>query len=200
MWKTWVQPLGWEDPLQKGKATHSSVLTQELYSPWGCKKSDTRVTLTSCENLTEASCPSYNPPGPFCTFVHRTVMSRTSWVLFSGPSAAWVPFQQLEILDVPCCSYESTCSKKIFSGASSGKESTCNAGDPGLIPGSGRSREEGNGYLLQYSYLENPMDREDGGVPFMGCKESGMTGLLTLSCSRDEGGVLNTSCFVWWRE
>ena len=44
-------------------------------------------------------------------------------------------------------------------GGSDGKESTCNAGDPGLIPGSGRSPGEGNGYLFQYSCLENPMDR-----------------------------------------
>ena len=29
MWKTWVQPLGWKDPLRKGKATHSSVLAME---------------------------------------------------------------------------------------------------------------------------------------------------------------------------
>ena len=41
----------------------------------------------------------------------------------------------------------------------SGKESTCNAGDLGLIPGSGRSPGEGNGNPLQYSCLENPMDR-----------------------------------------
>ena len=41
----------------------------------------------------------------------------------------------------------------------SGKESACNAGDSGSIPGSGRSSGEGNGYPLQYSYLENPMDR-----------------------------------------
>ena len=34
-----------------------------------------------------------------------------------------------------------------------------NAGDVGLIPGLGRSPGEGNGYPLQYSYLENPMDR-----------------------------------------
>ena len=39
------------------------------------------------------------------------------------------------------------------------KEYACNAGDPGLIPGSGRSPGEGNGYPLQYSYLENCMDR-----------------------------------------
>ena len=40
-----------------------------------------------------------------------------------------------------------------------GKESTYNAGDAGLIPGSGRSPGEGNGNSLQYSCLENPMDR-----------------------------------------
>ena len=41
----------------------------------------------------------------------------------------------------------------------SGKESACNAGDLGSIPGLGSSLEEGNGNLLQYSCLENPMDR-----------------------------------------
>ena len=43
--------------------------------------------------------------------------------------------------------------------ASYGKESACNAGDPGLIPGSGRFPGEGNGNPLQYSCLENFMDR-----------------------------------------
>ena len=46
-----------------------------------------------------------------------------------------------------------------FPDGSDGKESTCNAGDPGSIPGSGRSPGEGNGIPLQYSCLENPMDR-----------------------------------------
>ena len=41
----------------------------------------------------------------------------------------------------------------------SGKEFTCNAGDQGSIPGLARSPEEGNGKLLQYSCLGNPMDR-----------------------------------------
>ena len=50
--------------------------------------------------------------------------------------------------------------KKIYYGGSDGKEPACNVGDPGSIPGSGRSPEEGNGYPLQYSCLENPMDRE----------------------------------------
>ena len=40
-----------------------------------------------------------------------------------------------------------------FPGDSDGKESTCNAGDPGLIPGLGRVPGDGNGYPLQYSCL-----------------------------------------------
>ena len=46
-----------------------------------------------------------------------------------------------------------------FPGGSEGKESACNVGDPGLIPRLGRSSGEVNGYPLQYSYLENSMDR-----------------------------------------
>ena len=45
-----------------------------------------------------------------------------------------------------------------FPGGSDGKVSACNAGDLGLIPGSGRSSGDGNGNPLQYSCLENPMD------------------------------------------
>ena len=46
-----------------------------------------------------------------------------------------------------------------FLGGLNGKESACNSGDLALIPGSGRSPGEGNGYLPQYSCLENSMDR-----------------------------------------
>ena len=46
-----------------------------------------------------------------------------------------------------------------FPSGSDGKASVYNAGDPGLIPGLGRSTGEGNGSPLQYSCLENPMDR-----------------------------------------
>ena len=47
----------------------------------------------------------------------------------------------------------------VFPGGSEGKESTCNAGDSGSIPGLGRSAGEGNGNPFQYSCLENSMDR-----------------------------------------
>ena len=46
----------------------------------------------------------------------------------------------------------------IFPGGSAGKESACSAGDPGSIPGLGRSPGEGIGYPLQYSGLENSMN------------------------------------------
>ena len=45
-----------------------------------------------------------------------------------------------------------------FPGSSAGTKSACNAGDPGLIPGLGRSPGEGSGYSLQYSGLESSMD------------------------------------------
>ena len=65
----------------------------------------------------------------------------------------------------------------------SGRESTCYVGatgDAGLTPGSGRSPGEGNGYPVQYSCLENPLDREAHGVT----KESDMTQLLNNSNNR----------------
>ena len=62
-----------------------------------------------------------------------------------------------------------------FPGSSDGKESACNAGDLGLVPGSGRSPGDGNANRLQYSCLENSMERP------WDHKESDMTKRLTLS-------------------
>ena len=64
----------------------------------------------------------------------------------------------------PCGCKESDRTKRLsldgvgFQGGDSGKEPTCNAGDLGSIPGLGRCPEEGKGYPLQYSGLENSMD------------------------------------------
>ena len=57
-------------------------------------------------------------------------------------------------------------------GGSDSKESACNAGDPGSIPGLGRSLGEGNGYPLQYSCLENSIDRQAWGVTVHGVAKS----------------------------
>ena len=64
-----------------------------------------------------------------------------------------------------------------FPGGWAGKESACNAGDLGSIPGSERSPGEGNGYPLQCSGLENSMDCKVHGD----CKESDVTERLSLS-------------------
>ena len=73
----------------------------------------------------------------------------------------------------------------VFPGGSVGKETACNAGNLGLILGSGRSPGEGNGYLIQYSCLENPTVRGiwQAYSPW-GCKESDTTDQLTFSLSR----------------
>ena len=59
MQETWVQPLGWEDRLEKGMAAHSSILAWRIprteepggpYGPRGCKQLDTTVQLTHTDS------------------------------------------------------------------------------------------------------------------------------------------------------
>ena len=60
MWETWVQSPTWEDPLEKGMATHTSILawripwTEEpgrVYNPWGCKELDTTEQLSLIHSI-----------------------------------------------------------------------------------------------------------------------------------------------------
>ena len=67
-----------------------------------------------------------------------------------------------------------------FPGGSDGKESACNVGDPGSIPGLGRFPGGGHGNPLQYSCLENPHgQRSLVGYSLWGCKELDVTERLT---------------------
>ena len=77
-----------------------------------------------------------------------------------------------------------------FPGGSAGKESTCNVGDLGSIPGLGRSPGEGNGYPLQYSDLENSMD-----YPW-GRKELDMTEQLPLSLDSFLPAIAGEPCWL----
>ena len=75
-----------------------------------------------------------------------------------------------------------------------GKESACNTGDMGSIPESGRSPGEGNGNPLQYSCLENPMDRGAWWAAVHGVPKS-RPQLSTCSCTRWSGVSASASCF-----
>ena len=76
-----------------------------------------------------------------------------------------------------------------FPGGSEGKASVYNAGDLGSIPGSGRSFGEGNGNPLQYSCLENAMDRGAWWATVRGVAESDKTERLHFRDFRVEGLV-----------
>ena len=65
-----------------------------------------------------------------------------------------------------------------FPGGSDGKASAYNAGDPGSIPGLGRSSGEGNGNPLQYSCLDNPMD---GGAHRVAKSQTRLSDFTSLS-------------------
>ena len=67
------------------------------------------------------------------------------------------------------------CTTVDFPGGSDGKASVYNVEDPGSIPGLGRSSGEGNGNPLQYSCLDNPMDRGVLYATIHGVTESDMT-------------------------
>ena len=76
-----------------------------------------------------------------------------------------------------------------FPGGSEGKESACSVGDPGSIPGLGRSPGEGNGNPLQYSCLENSMDRGAWWAPVRGVA---LTYCLQRFCA--QGWTLGCQC------
>ena len=79
-----------------------------------------------------------------------------------------------------------------FPGGSDSKESACNAGDPGSIPGSGRSPAERSSFPLQYSCLENPMNRGAWRATVHRVTESGMTERLTLTTVDTDAYILET--------
>ena len=115
------------------------------------------------------------PPGmhlPYSTTIYTEILigcgSLRGWEKWNLPRNLSEIFP-LVLLPVSVFFFIHPC----FPDNSVGKESACNAGDPGLIPGLGISPGEGNGNRLQYSCLENPMDREPGRLQSMGWKRVG---------------------------
>ena len=148
MQETWVQSLGWEDLLEKRMAMYTSILPGEFYgqrslvgyTPWGRKESD------MTEQLTNVYPVPLEPPS------HS-----------SRSSEHWAELPLL-YSSFPLAIYFTPGSVYIrgFPGGTSVKNLSASAGDVrdmGLIPGLERSPGEGDGKPLQYSCLENPMDR-----------------------------------------
>ena len=89
-----------------------------------------------------------------------------------------------------------------FPSGSVGKESVCNAGDPGLIPGSGRSPGEGNSYPLQCPCLGDPMDREACGLQSMESQRvryswATNTFIIVLKSESESHSVVSDSVIPW---
>ena len=81
-------------------------------------------------------------------------------------------------------SIQRVCDLNGFPGGSEGKESASNAGDTDSIPGFGRSPGEGHGNTLQYSCLENPMDKRSlAGYSPQGRKELDMPEVTEHACT-----------------
>ena len=169
--ETWVRSLGWEDPLEDEMATHSSILgvlrqkNLVVYSPWGLTESDTTEPLNNDLQPPPRWGWGTSPEGqqtPRCSCSHSL-----DWLLgvetWPGHWHAkfFISFSWIYI------------SGPGFIG-----------GDAGLIPGWGRSPWGGHCNPLQYSCLENPMDRGAWQAAARGVAKS-WTQLSMLNYSRN---------------
>ena len=92
MWKTWIQFLGWEDPQEKGKSTHSSILAWKIpwSCPWGHKESDTTEQLSLSlwaitKNVTKTViCFPFFPVNSQCLYVISCTHNPVPSVQFSS--------------------------------------------------------------------------------------------------------------------
>ena len=138
--------------LEQKMTTHSSTLAWKIpwslvgYRPWGHKESDTTVQLHFHFSL---SCTGEANGNPLqCSCLENPRDGGVWWAVIYGVAQSRTRLKRL-----------SSSNSSRFPRWLSGKEPTWNAGDSSSIPGSGRSPGEGSGNTLQYSYLENPMDR-----------------------------------------
>ena len=133
MWGTWVQSLGWEDPLEKGKAPHSSVLAWRI--PWIGKSTGSQRVGHNWATFTFT----------FHSFLltHSYETAIPSYLSSSG--------------EIP--GLELWSRRRDFPGGSAVKAVPASAGDAGSAPVLGRSPRKGNRNPLPYACLGNPMDR-----------------------------------------
>ena len=111
------------------------------------------------------------------------------WSEVPSPSPELIPSRFLYNISSPPKINGSTCVFPNFPCSSVNKETVFNAGDPHLIPGSGRFSGEGNGNPLQYSFLENPMDRGSWQATVHGVARVGHDLATKPPCVSLSGGI-----------
>ena len=155
----WCLIWWWTVALLTAANSHSPLLLVQLFTTAGPADHQQRQLPT--RNVTAECRHGSLTVTAFCD----SSLWLTHWVFSAAQSSlkAWtcpsmIPFPEPHF---PMSSHSwITCNfYHGFPGDSDGKESACNVGDRGSIPGLGRSPGEGNSYPLQYSCLENPMDR-----------------------------------------
>ena len=159
----WVRSLSQEDSLEEEMPTHSNILARII--PWTEDPGRLqfmelqRVRLDWATEHARMHMPSLlTPRKVFFFFNHKGILILLNAFSASIEMIIWflslillmwcILLTDLQILNNSC-----------FPGGSVVRNLLANAGDTGLIPGLGRSSAMGNGNLLQYSYLANPMDR-----------------------------------------
>ena len=129
-----------------------TLLLCGLYSPWDSPGQNTGVDSHS---LLQGIFPTQESNPGLPQVSHRQILYHLShWGNLKQDGRSLT----LSLFDSPRSSEHHSFQEHLPCG-SAGKESTCNVGDLGLIPGLGRFPGEGNGNPLQYSYLETPIDR-----------------------------------------
>ena len=133
MWEIWVQSLGWEDPLEKEKATHSGILAWRI--PWTVKSMGLQRVGHNWATFTFI----------FHSFLltHSDEISIPSYLSSNGKNPGLELWSQ----------------SRDFPGGSAVKNMPASAGDAGSIPMLGRSPGKGNGNPLQYSCWKIPKTR-----------------------------------------
>ena len=160
MQETWVQSLDWDDPLEKEMATHSGVLAWRI--PWAVVHGVANRHDWTSHTTTREKSDLVPVPGPLTVDVAWGRISASSW-----KRALWMEEKKKKNSCYRQGRWNCFLTQWNVNGGAPQvalvvKNSPANAGDIrnlGSIPWSGRSPGKGSGNPLQYSYLENPMDR-----------------------------------------
>ena len=216
MQETWVRSLGQEDPLKKGKVAHSIILAWEI--PW-TQESGRLQSMWSQRVRHDGATFTFPLKENYWIWdilknylmLTRSSKKESSWFLHIEIFYFWIflwkrrstmyqeswPFLLTQGLTYEFI-YPLFLRKWGFPGGSMVKNPPGKAGDVSSISVSGRSLAGGHGNPLQYSCLENPMDRGAWWVIVHGVAESDMTEWLTLSSVQFSCSVVSNS--LWPHE